>query len=134
VTTTMSLGLLTRGQEEAAFCEVHGIERPATLRGKLIGSIDLMITAFGKAQEGQILQFFLEIFQKTGTTFEQSLLAERGIDTIDPENIEAILSTQFKDFGLGDRRACFFPLLGEGIFTQDDVPGSTLANSFGHNS
>jgi len=119
--TSMSLDLLTCVKEEAAFCALHGIGKPATLRSKLIGSIDLMITAFGKAQEGQILQFFLELIEKTGTTFEQCLLAERGIDTIDPANVEAVLSTQFKDFGLGDRRACFFPLLGEGIFTQDGV-------------
>ncbi|GME24196.1 n-alkane-inducible cytochrome P450 [Neofusicoccum parvum] len=46
-------------------------------------------------------------------------LCVRRIDTIDPENVEAILSTQFKEFGLGVRRATFFPLLGDGIFTQD---------------
>ncbi|KIH92445.1 hypothetical protein SPBR_02955 [Sporothrix brasiliensis 5110] len=42
-----------------------------------------------------------------------------GYFTTDPDNIEAILSTNFKDYGLGSRRLAAFPLLGEGIFSQD---------------
>ena len=38
----------------------------------------------------------------------------------DEKNIQAILATQFKDFIIGPkRRNNFFPLLGNGIFTQD---------------
>lgn len=40
--------------------------------------------------------------------------------TTDPENIKAILATQFEDFELGPmRRGNFFPMLGNGIFTAD---------------
>lgn len=39
--------------------------------------------------------------------------------TSDPENIKAILATQFEDFALGDRHIQMFPLLGNGIFTLD---------------
>jgi len=35
------------------------------------------------------------VVEDSGTTFEQNLLGARGIDTIDPENIEAILSKKF---------------------------------------
>ena len=42
-----------------------------------------------------------------------------GYFTTDPENVEAILSTRFEDYGLGSRRLAFWPLLGEGIFSQD---------------
>ncbi|KAL1890343.1 hypothetical protein Sste5346_008345 [Sporothrix stenoceras] len=45
-----------------------------------------------------------------------------GYFTTDPENIEAILSTNFKDYILGSRRLASFPLLGEGIFSQDGTP------------
>lgn len=39
---------------------------------------------------------------------------------LDEKNIQAILATQFKDFDIGPvRRGNFFPLLGNGIFTQD---------------
>jgi hypothetical protein len=57
--------------------------------------LDLIIRAFEKARTGQILQLFQELINETGTTFEQILIGERGIDTIDPENLEALLSTQF---------------------------------------
>lgn len=39
--------------------------------------------------------------------------------TSDPENIKAVLGTQFLDFELGFRNAHFKPLLGDGIFTLD---------------
>ncbi|KAK0116170.1 hypothetical protein ONS95_013200 [Cadophora gregata] len=69
-------------------------------------------------------------------TFEQNLLGVSGIDTIDPKNIEAVLSTQFtgnsiksncnaqadmirEDFSMGDRPAVWKPFIGPGIFTQD---------------
>lgn len=42
-----------------------------------------------------------------------------GYFTTDPDNIETILSTNFEDYGLGTRRLAGFPLLGEGIFSQD---------------
>lgn len=45
-----------------------------------------------------------------------------GYFTTDPENIESILSTNFKDYVLGSRRLATFPLLGEGIFSQDGAP------------
>jgi cytochrome P450 len=47
------------------------------------------------------------------------LFGVTGYFTTDPENVEAILSTKFEDYGLGSRRLAGFPLLGEGIFTQD---------------
>ncbi|KAI5950278.1 hypothetical protein KGF54_005235 [Candida jiufengensis] len=39
--------------------------------------------------------------------------------TVDPENIKAVLATQFNDFSLGTRHEHFAPLLGDGIFTLD---------------
>ena len=47
------------------------------------------------------------------------LFGQTGYFTTDPENVEAILSTRFEDYGLGSRRLAGFPLFGEGIFTQD---------------
>ncbi|KIH89700.1 cytochrome P450 alkane hydroxylase [Sporothrix brasiliensis 5110] len=53
------------------------------------------------------------------------LLGARGLLTIDPANIEAVLSTRFEDFGLGLRAPTFHPLLGSGIFTQDGLAWKT---------
>ncbi|KAK6454753.1 cytochrome P450 52A12 (DH-ALK2) [Scheffersomyces xylosifermentans] len=47
------------------------------------------------------------------------VMGNQVIATKDPENIKAVLATQFNDFALGDRHAQFKPLLGDGIFTLD---------------
>jgi hypothetical protein len=53
-------------------------------------------------------------------TFSQLLLGEEVINTAEPENIKAILATQFKDFSLPPRRKeSFHPVFGHGIFTTD---------------
>lgn len=39
--------------------------------------------------------------------------------TADPENVKAVLSTNFKEFGLGIQYNQFYPLFGDGIFTMD---------------
>ena len=51
--------------------------------------------AFRIIAEKQALQWFAQIFDKTGPTFEQNVLGVKGVDTIEPENLEAILSTKF---------------------------------------
>ncbi|KAL8716873.1 MAG: hypothetical protein Q9225_005833 [Loekoesia sp. 1 TL-2023] len=53
---------------------------------------------------------------------EIHLFGQVGYLTTDPRNLESILSTRFEDWGLGARRAGLFPMLGEGIFTQDGRP------------
>ncbi|KAF2827438.1 cytochrome P450 52A12 [Ophiobolus disseminans] len=54
------------------------------------------------------------------TTFRRKILGSMNFHTVDPENVRAILATQFKDFGLGEsRNSNFFPLLGNGIFSTD---------------
>ncbi|KAJ4290904.1 hypothetical protein N0V90_010100 [Kalmusia sp. IMI 367209] len=61
-----------------------------------------------------------EIKNQNLLTVRQTLLGGRSVVTIEPKNIQAILATQFKDFGLGERRnGNFEPLLGRGIFSSD---------------
>ncbi|KAJ5109799.1 hypothetical protein N7532_002444 [Penicillium argentinense] len=85
---------------------------------------------FHYEREQRILLFFLDVVDKPGNIFEQNPLFARGIDTIEPENIEAVPSAQFTgchrqdsssltNFGLGLRPPTFAPLMGSGIFTQD---------------
>ena len=62
--------------------------------------LDMLIKALRYARTMHILQFFVDVVDENGTTFEQKLLGARGIDTVDPENIETILSTSF-DGGSG---------------------------------
>ncbi|KAI0544108.1 cytochrome P450 [Xylaria curta] len=81
--------------------------------------LDLFFKALAAAKEGRILKFFLIIIDECGFTFVQHLFAVSGIDTIEPENLETILSTNFTDYDLGLRPMTFRALLGNGIFTQN---------------
>ncbi|KAM0715984.1 hypothetical protein Q7P37_008498 [Cladosporium fusiforme] len=59
-------------------------------------------------------------FDDNGNTFSFKQLGKVGILTNDPINVKAVLSSQFQDFGIGQRRAeAFEPLIGHGIFTAD---------------
>jgi cytochrome P450 len=68
--------------------------------------------------------FPLDQIQRTldtgAITYKYSVLGNNNIFTADEECIKAILATQFNDFDLGPhRRGNFWPLLGNGIFSQD---------------
>ncbi|KAJ8108902.1 hypothetical protein OPT61_g7846 [Boeremia exigua] len=57
---------------------------------------------------------------RTIMTFALKVLGQRSYFTNDPKNVQAVLATQFKDFGLGWlRNASFGQLLGNGIFSSD---------------
>ncbi|KAI9718169.1 MAG: hypothetical protein M1828_006801 [Chrysothrix sp. TS-e1954] len=83
--------------------------------------LDMLVKAFKHGREEKILRWFLDVVADNGVTFEQKLLFARGVNTTEPPNIETILSSQFSDFGLGLRPPTFAPLLGSGIFTQDEA-------------
>ncbi|KAH7378645.1 putative cytochrome P450 alkane hydroxylase [Cadophora sp. MPI-SDFR-AT-0126] len=65
------------------------------------------------------LPWFESEFRKNGTTFGRPLMGRNLIMTCEPQNIKALLATQFADFGLGTRYQHLLPLLGDGIFTLD---------------
>lgn len=53
-------------------------------------------------------------------TLSLQILHMKFVMTIEPENLKAMMATNFKDFNLADtRKASFTPLLGRGIFTSD---------------
>lgn len=57
---------------------------------------------------------------KHSNTVELSLARQRFIFTADPENIKAVLATQFLDFGKGEQfRHDWKDFLGDSIFTTD---------------
>ncbi|KAJ8064874.1 hypothetical protein OCU04_007181 [Sclerotinia nivalis] len=84
-------------------------------------ALDVLKRQYDALVSGHLLSFQAEYFEKTavGQTFEVKLLGEIGYFTTHPENVEAILSTRFNDWGLGPRQSGLLPMIGEGIFTQD---------------
>ncbi|KAK4498619.1 hypothetical protein PRZ48_011278 [Zasmidium cellare] len=69
---------------------------------------------------GSYLWLVWSRIKKFGNTFTFYQLGVQQVLTIDPENIKAILSTQFHELGLGKGRVEHFePFIGHGIFTAD---------------
>ncbi|AOW05845.1 hypothetical protein B0I72DRAFT_139993 [Yarrowia lipolytica] len=67
-----------------------------------------------------------EVFATYGKTLKYYAFPSNTILTYDPDNIKAMLATQFKDFSLGLRKEALAPSLGYGIFTLD---GSSWSHS-----
>lgn len=70
-------------------------------------------------KEKRWIEYLAEQYDSIGRTFSQRIFTRNLISTTEPENLKAMLATQFKDFCLGNRHEEFFPLLGDGIFTLD---------------
>jgi cytochrome P450 len=100
-------------QAKALHCE-----KPASGASGFFG-IPAFLRLTRAVHEKRWIDYLTDQFDINGTTFSQRFLTRRLITTIEPENIKAILATQFKDFCLGTRHEQFDPLLGDGIFTLD---------------
>ncbi|GAQ07671.1 cytochrome P450 52A12 [Aspergillus lentulus] len=70
-------------------------------------------------KEKRWIELIAEQYGKYGNTFAQTIFGQPLVATIEPENLKAVLATQFNDFELGTRHQEFYPLLGDGIFTLD---------------
>ena len=86
---------LTCSKLDEQFAAAHGCQPLKSWGAKWPLGLDLLFKAFEYDRRQQILQFFLDVVAQSGNTFEQKLLFSRGVDTIEPRNIEAILSSQF---------------------------------------
>lgn len=74
-----------------------------------------------ESRKHRLLEGFQAAFAKREPflTNKVNVFGKDMFNTCDPENIKAMLATQFKDFCLGERHAQLFPVLGDGIFTLD---------------
>jgi len=98
----------------------HGCEPEHRLpQSERIIGWELYKTQVKASQDKTVLESSLKRNQKNGYTWSAGMMGKTFFNTSDPENIKALLATNFKDFGLGDRIKPFGPLLGSGIFTTD---------------
>lgn len=68
--------------------------------------------------EGRIA-FLSHQYGRYVSTFLMRQAGRENLFTADPRNIQAMLATQFKDFGLGDmRRNVAYPVVGHGIVSS----------------
>ncbi|KAF7876931.1 uncharacterized protein EAF02_008151 [Botrytis sinoallii] len=71
------------------------------------------------AKRSKLLERWTIRFEQYGDTFAAILLGAPMIATIDPLNVQTMLGSNFKDFGVQPlRRSTTVPFLGEGVFTM----------------
>jgi hypothetical protein len=85
---------------------------------RIIG-YDLYRIQANASKEKRILEVGYKRYLDNGVTWSAAMMGHTFFNTIDPENIKAILATNFSDFGIGQRLDAFGALLGRGIFTSD---------------
>jgi len=84
-------------------------------------ALDLLRVQYRALFSGHTLEALTDYITIAGTV-KLELWGVTGYITTDPENVDAILSAKFDDYGLGSRQVASLPLLGEGIFGQDGSP------------
>ena len=82
--------------------------------------LDLLWKGMRNVKERRMVQVMYERFQEVGGTYSLRLGGETAMTTIDPENVQALLTHKFGDFDLGwKRRRAFAAMIGNGIFASD---------------
>lgn len=101
------------------FAREHGC-LPPTSSTKLPFGVDNFLDISREAANNRFCKALHDQYEEYGHTFTNSILGQYNILTRHPENIKAILSTQFQEFDFSDRlNGRLDRLLGNhGIFTQ----------------
>lgn len=97
--------------------------RAPKIYGWLPLNIDIVLSSIKHSSEHRDLQFWTWLFShstRDSPTVEIPLGGQRFIFTAQPENIKAILATQFSDYGKGEPfHEDWKDFLGDSIFTTD---------------
>ncbi|KAL2049643.1 hypothetical protein ABVK25_010103 [Lepraria finkii] len=110
----------TKYRKETEFGEKNGCKPPTSvLAYKWPLALDVVKRGFRAGRQKKLLSLFTDYWGFLGSTVELTILGGTGYATMDPDNIEAVLSTRFEDFHLGPRNLAMSAMIGEGIFTQD---------------
>ena len=119
---------ITVGAKQRRMAKKHGCQpvKKLTLWDPFLG-LDLVRIQKKNRKNHRVLEAGLKRFDELGNTFKVKTMGRHITMTVEPENLKAILSLQFKDWSLGTlRKQSFLPLLGHGIFTTD---GAAWQNS-----
>ncbi|PQE13010.1 n-alkane-inducible cytochrome P450 protein [Rutstroemia sp. NJR-2017a BBW] len=111
-------------QADAALSLRHGTKLPPELTKRWPLGIDRIVELWRANADGHLLEFLCSIAKEYdhedgNSGCQHLLIGPRAFYVLHPQNVETLLSTNFKDYGFGSRPAVFAPLLGKGIFTQE---------------
>jgi len=117
-----------QSRRQAAIARELNCEEPPAWVHKWPLGIDFITRAINADKVQQFPTDIINRIDEIGaTTYSYTILGSKNYHTVDEKNIQTILATNFQDWDLGpNRRGNFWPLLGNGIFTQD---GSAWAHS-----
>lgn len=95
-------GALTRLlQKETEFGEKNGCKPPTSvLAYKWPLALDVVKRGFRAGRQKKLLSLFTDYWGFLGSTVELTILGGTGYATMDPDNIEAVLSTRFEGTSL----------------------------------
>jgi cytochrome P450 len=115
-----------RRRQFAAFAAHHKCQPPIKVpQHPLLGGLDSMYTDISHVINHSFLPYFGQLMHSLNDTLTMTGNAPffvpipLVISTRDPENIKAILSTQFEDFEFGHFREEIVNFIGRGIFALD---------------
>ena len=83
-------------QARDVFAKQHGCLPPPRIQNQRPLGLDRLEQIFRADKESRLMELFLFHFRQTGNTVEQVFLGTPAFDTIEPANLEALLSTKFK--------------------------------------
>jgi hypothetical protein len=106
--------------EAVRFSKAHGCKPvPKYPQSETVLGWELTQEVIKAKEDKRLLECDRQRHLKNGDTFKMTVMGVKVIATNDPENVKALLATNFKDFGLGYRLRSMGALFGSGIFTTD---------------
>ena len=81
-------------QSYGTFLRQHGCQPPPVLANQRPFGVDRLEQIFRADKESRLMELFLFHFRQTGSTLKQKFLMTPAYGTIDPLNLEAILSSK----------------------------------------
>ena len=122
---------LYENRRHAKRAEQLGCKSPARRQHRLPLGIDLVWQLVQADKKQMLPNELLGIHKQMGkASWIQQVMGTDIIVSNEPENIKAVLATQFHDFEIGpQRRGNFFPMFGNGIFTADGKAWSAFTKN-----
>ena len=99
----------------------HGCKPCETVHSRYPFGIDTLQESVRMVSEHKALENYQRLFHELDChTHFSKFLGTRLFTTIEPDNIKAVLATDFKSYSVGeDRKKGLRPILGDGIFNSD---------------
>ncbi|KAL8865833.1 MAG: hypothetical protein Q9174_006669 [Haloplaca sp. 1 TL-2023] len=116
--------LYTRQSRKAAQQQIiakYGCKPGKTVHSRYPFGLDILQASIRSVREHKGLEKYQSRFRELDChTHFSKFLGVRMITTMEPDNIKAVLATDFKSYSVGeDRKKSLRPILGDGIFNSD---------------